>query len=51
MRNGEADAVIHEAIMTPWWQDLAKEQEIAFLPIEETDEIADQIRLFLPPRP
>jgi hypothetical protein len=24
---------------------------VPFLPIEETDEIADQIRLFLPPRP
>jgi hypothetical protein len=25
--------------------------KVPFLPIEATDEIADQIRLFLPPRP
>ncbi|HEY1503558.1 MAG TPA: TAXI family TRAP transporter solute-binding subunit [Stellaceae bacterium] len=35
MRDGEADAVIHEAIMTPWWQELADSREVAFLPMEE----------------
>jgi uncharacterized protein len=35
VRDGEADAVIHEAIMTPWWQDLANSRDIAFLPMEE----------------
>ncbi|HXQ53858.1 MAG TPA: TAXI family TRAP transporter solute-binding subunit [Stellaceae bacterium] len=33
---GQADAVIHEAIMTPWWQDLANKNDISFLPMEET---------------
>ena len=36
MRDGEADAVIHEAIMTPWWQELANSRAIAFLPMEES---------------
>jgi len=35
VREGNADAVIHEAIMTPWWQDLANAMDIAFLPVEE----------------
>ncbi len=35
VRRGEADAIIHEAIMTEWWQDLANSSDIAFLPIEE----------------
>jgi len=35
MRSGEADAVIHEAIMTPWWQELANSRDVAFLPMEE----------------
>jgi len=30
-----ADAVIHEAIMAPWWRELANTKNIAFLPIEE----------------
>ena len=34
VREGKADAVIHEAIMTPWWQDLANALDIAFLPVE-----------------
>lgn len=35
VREGKADAIIHEAIMTPWWQDLANTLDMAFLPIEE----------------
>lgn len=35
VRTGGADAVIHEAIMTPWWQDLANSVPMAFLPVEE----------------
>ena len=35
MRDGEADAVIHEAIMTPWWRELAESRDVAFLPMEE----------------
>jgi TRAP-type uncharacterized transport system substrate-binding protein len=35
VREGKADAVIHEAIMTPWWQDLANAIDLAFLPVEE----------------
>lgn len=33
--SGQADAVIHEAIMTPWWQDLANTLDISFLPMED----------------
>jgi uncharacterized protein len=36
VREGNADAVIHEAIMTQWWQDLANSTDLAFLPVEET---------------
>jgi uncharacterized protein len=35
VRDGKADAIIHEAIMTQWWQDLANATELAFLPVEE----------------
>lgn len=35
VRAGKADAVIHEAIMTQWWQDLANSIDMVFLPIEE----------------
>jgi len=35
VRDGKADAVIHEAIMTQWWQDLANAVDMAFLPVEE----------------
>jgi uncharacterized protein len=35
VRDGEADAVIHEAIMTQWWQDLANGTDLSFLPLEE----------------
>ena len=35
VRDGAADAIIHEAIMTPWWQNLADSREIRFLPMEE----------------
>jgi TRAP-type uncharacterized transport system substrate-binding protein len=31
---GRADAVIHEAIMTPWWHDLADDHELRFIPTE-----------------
>jgi TRAP-type uncharacterized transport system substrate-binding protein len=36
VREGKADAVIHEAIMTQWWQDLANSTDLAFLPLEES---------------
>jgi TRAP transporter TAXI family solute receptor len=36
VQDGKADAVIHEAIMTPWWQELANAKDMAFLPVEET---------------
>jgi TRAP-type uncharacterized transport system substrate-binding protein len=35
VREGKADAVIHEAIMTQWWQDLANCTDLALLPVEE----------------
>jgi len=35
VREGKADAIIHEAIMTTWWQDLANSTDMAFLPLEE----------------
>jgi TRAP-type uncharacterized transport system substrate-binding protein len=31
---GRADAVFHEAIMTPNWRDLAEENDLAYLPLE-----------------
>ncbi|MDB5409975.1 MAG: hypothetical protein JWL84_4887 [Rhodospirillales bacterium] len=33
--DGAADAIIHEAIMTQWWQDLADATDLCFLPLEE----------------
>jgi TRAP transporter TAXI family solute receptor len=36
VREGKADAVIHEAIMTSWWQDLANSTALSFLPVEES---------------
>jgi TRAP-type uncharacterized transport system substrate-binding protein len=35
VREGKADAIIHEAVMTPWWQDLANNVDMAWLPQEE----------------
>lgn len=35
VQSGEADAVIHEAIMAGWWRDLVDARDIAFLPMEE----------------
>ncbi|WP_016832664.1 TAXI family TRAP transporter solute-binding subunit [Herbaspirillum lusitanum] len=32
---GEVDAVIQEAIMTPWWMDLMKTRDMVLLPYEE----------------
>ncbi len=34
MREGEADMIIQEAVMTPYWRELADKQELVFLPIE-----------------
>lgn len=31
---GEANAVFHEAIMTPWWRELAEARDVRFVPIE-----------------
>ncbi len=36
VREGEADAIIHEAIMTQWWQDLANSTPLSFLAVEES---------------
>jgi hypothetical protein len=33
-REGLADAVFHEAIMTPWWQELANSRDLTFIPID-----------------
>jgi uncharacterized protein len=49
VREGKADAVIHEAIMTQWWQDLANATDLAFLPVEETV-LAGMMRDYLWPR-
>lgn len=35
LQAGQADAVIQEAIMGPWWTQVADEIDLAFLPIEE----------------
>jgi TRAP transporter TAXI family solute receptor len=32
--DGQADAIIHEAVMTKWWQDLANTIDLTFLPVE-----------------
>ena len=32
--NGSANAIIHEAIMTTWWQQLANEKDLAFISME-----------------
>jgi TRAP-type uncharacterized transport system substrate-binding protein len=32
---GEADAIIQEAIMTPWWRDMTDAVDLTFLPLEE----------------
>lgn len=34
LEEGRADAIINEAIMTPWWRDLASKVELDYLPIE-----------------
>jgi TRAP-type uncharacterized transport system substrate-binding protein len=34
MREGEADLIIQEAVMTAYWQELANKQDLVFLPIE-----------------
>jgi uncharacterized protein len=33
--DGTCDGIIHEAIMTQWWQDLANGTDLSFLPLEE----------------
>lgn len=35
MLRGEADAVFHEAVMAPWWRELAEQHDLHFIPIEE----------------
>ncbi|MGH7907044.1 MAG: TAXI family TRAP transporter solute-binding subunit, partial [Candidatus Binataceae bacterium] len=32
--SGAADAIFHEAIMTQWWQDLAEQVDLTFVPVE-----------------
>jgi len=49
VREGKADAVIHEAIMTQWWQDLANSTDLSFLPVEEPV-LADMMRDYKWPR-
>ena len=34
MTCGEANAVFHEAIMTPWWRELAEKRDVTLVPIE-----------------
>jgi uncharacterized protein len=34
MRDGEADMIIQEAVMTPYWRELAEKQDLIYLPIE-----------------
>jgi TRAP-type uncharacterized transport system substrate-binding protein len=34
--DGTCDAIIQEAIMTQWWQDLANATDLSFLPLEES---------------
>ena len=34
LNEGRADAVFHEAIMTPNWRDLANENDLTYLPVE-----------------
>jgi len=33
---GEANAVFHEAIMTPWWRELTEARDVTLVPIEST---------------
>jgi TRAP transporter TAXI family solute receptor len=47
--DGSADAIIHEAIMTQWWQDLADTTPLSFLPLEE-DVLATMERDYAWPR-
>jgi len=49
VREGKADAVIHEAIMTQWWQDLANSTDLNFLPVEEAT-LAGMMRDYQWPR-
>lgn len=35
MKNGEVDAVLQEAIMTPWWAEVMKTRQAVALPAEE----------------
>jgi TRAP-type uncharacterized transport system substrate-binding protein len=41
LADGRADAVIHEAIMTPWWHDLARDHELRFIACEPS--VLDQL--------
>ncbi|HUK61397.1 MAG TPA: TAXI family TRAP transporter solute-binding subunit [Stellaceae bacterium] len=49
VREGKADAIIHEAIMTQWWQDLANGTDMTFLPVEE-ETLATMMREYHWPR-
>lgn len=39
---GRADAVIYEAIMTPWWRDVAETTDLDYIPIEP--EVRDRLQ-------
>jgi len=41
VREGRANAVFHEAIMTSWWQDLANSRALTCIPIDAT--VLDQL--------
>lgn len=41
VRKGQADAIFYEAIMTPWWQELANSRDLNFIPIDAT--VLDQL--------
>ena len=34
LMNGSANAIVHEAVMNKWWQWLANEKDLAFIPVE-----------------
>ncbi|NIB38360.1 hypothetical protein HBA55_02115 [Pseudomaricurvus alkylphenolicus] len=36
LHNKEVDAVVQEAIMTPWWHEMLEDQPLHYLPVEES---------------
>jgi uncharacterized protein len=48
MREGDADMIIQEAVMTPYWRELAEKQDLVFLPIEVAAREKLKVELGLP---